>query len=600
MKSGDQTSAFFSIPTTVLLLSACLAVASLTACAPRLTAPAPDVAAGAVDGTGYRFLRWKEGLAIIIWYDFRGDSGSSSTSSGGDLGSPSTYTIHGYAESEDGDRFEWEVETSDGKSARFRIDGRPYDLSQGTLFIVSTADGLADVTQLERGLSGVEPNHTSVAAFARGNAELAPLVGAAPPSSGESPLPTPVQIPSNPVTVETTSPSASSDGYTLEEAEGMIREHLWNQRPFFSRDLHIPIQELPVPEIREHLPVQIFRVTDGLFARETFLIEGDTVVRLGSAEGGRGVTSLKVSDLDWDGTAEVLFTYSSGSPVYHSRIGMVAPAYGETRTYEAGTAYLGDVALVKDGMTHVVVKAVAPDDETATLRYGETLGLLVIHEGEDEVKLELHVAEGLPDDLIQNLVSISALPELAPDTSVDSHRGIRFAFDHTIADQAVAEVAPGPVEGAPSWAAQPAHVQFSFVGYALPTRFPAPRLIVYPVARFEEVNEGAAATIADLRRLLADTPASPDTIPFLPPFSASQMMRPGGVRQLPRRRRRPLPDPVRQPGPSHQQSGGLLRLPGTHRRRGDGGLSDPPRLPHHLARGSDRVRRQSRRPRGEL
>jgi len=372
MKCGGHAGPFFSILATALLLSACLVIASVAACAPRLTAPAADVAAGAVGGTGYRFLRWKQGLAVMIWYDFRGDSGSSSTSSGGGLGAPSTYTIHGYAESEDGDRFEWEAETSDG---------------------------------------------------------------------------------------------------------------------------------------------------------ETFLIKGDTVLRLGTAAGGRGVTSLKLSDLDWDGTAEVLFTYNFESGIYHSRIGMYAPAYDQERTYEAQTAYLGDVALVKDALTHVMVKAVAPDDETSTLRYGETLGLLVIDQGEDEVELELHVAEGLPDDLLHNLLSISTLPELEPDTSVDSHRGIHFTFDHTIAEQAVAEVAPGPVEGAPSWAAQPAHVQFSFVGYALPTRFPAPRLIVYPVARFEEVNEGAAATVADLRRLLADEPASPETISFLPPFSSSQVMR---------------------------------------------------------------------------
>ena len=143
----------------LILLLALLLTA--TACAPRTTTPAPAVAAGAVDGTGYRFLRWNEGLAILIWYDFRGDSGSSSTSSGGNFGQLPTYTIHGYAESEDGERFEWEVETTDGETARFRLAGEPYDLSQGTLFIVTMEGGRADVTQLEQDLSDVEPNHAS-------------------------------------------------------------------------------------------------------------------------------------------------------------------------------------------------------------------------------------------------------------------------------------------------------------------------------------------------------------------------------------------------------------------------------------------------------
>jgi hypothetical protein len=238
----------------------------------------------------------------------------------------------------------------------------------------------------------------------------------------------PVHTPSDQNAVEMTVSPAPATGRTLEEAEEIIREHLWNQSPSFARDLPVPVRELPVPEISEQLPVQIFRVTDGLFAQETFLIEEETVVRLGSAEGGRGVTSLKVSDLDWDGTAEVLFAYSIGSPVYHSRIGMVAPAYDATRTYEAGTAYLGDVALVEDGLTHVMVKAVAADDETSTLRYRETLGLLVIDPGEDDAKLELHVAEGLPDDLRRNLTSVSALPELAPETAVS----VILPISHTL------------------------------------------------------------------------------------------------------------------------------------------------------------------------
>jgi hypothetical protein len=127
----------------------------------------------------------------MIWYDFRADSGSSSASSGGGLGASPTYTIRGYAESEDGDRFEWEVETTDGQTARFRLDGEPYDLSDGTLFIVRIEAGRADVTQLERDLSDVEPNHTSIVAFARDDPDLVPLVGAPPRPSGESPPPTP-------------------------------------------------------------------------------------------------------------------------------------------------------------------------------------------------------------------------------------------------------------------------------------------------------------------------------------------------------------------------------------------------------------------------
>jgi hypothetical protein len=249
--------ACFSVLATALLLSTCLAVAGVAACAPRITAPVAEVAAGAVEWAGYRFLRWRQGLAIMIWYDFRGDSGSSSTSSGGGLGTLSTYTIHGYAESEDGDRFEWEVETSDGETARFRLDGESYDLSRGTLFIVRMEHGRADIIQLERDLSGVEPNHASIVAFARGDADLAPLDGAAPPPTPESPVPTPLSDAStcrNGECGQITRSSTSSDRRTLEEAEEMIRQHLWTRRPFFRRDLNIPIRELPVSDTISLLP----------------------------------------------------------------------------------------------------------------------------------------------------------------------------------------------------------------------------------------------------------------------------------------------------------------------------------------------------------
>jgi hypothetical protein len=218
----------------------------------------------------------------------------------------------------------------------------------------------------------------------------------------------PVEMPSNSVTVEIDSSGVSNDRLRPEEAEELVRDYLHSEQPNLGTDFPLPMQELPEPEVWVHLPVQIFRVTDGTFACETFLAYDGTVVKLGTAVGGQGITSLRVSDLDGDGTAELLFTYSFGSGIHQSRIGMYAPAYAEDRVFEAETAYLGDVGLVREDMSHVAVRLVEADDETSILRYLDTLGHLAIQQHEDQVRLVLQVAENLPEDVRQNLIATSA------------------------------------------------------------------------------------------------------------------------------------------------------------------------------------------------
>jgi len=218
----------------------------------------------------------------------------------------------------------------------------------------------------------------------------------------------PVQIPANTVTVDIDGAGDLPCRRRPEEAEEMVRDHLHSQKPGLSPGFPLPMPELPVPEVWEHLPVQIFRVSDGPFARETFLIHDETVLRLGTAVGGKGVTSMRIADLDEDGSAELLFAYSFGSGIHQSRIAMYAPAYSEDRIYEAETAYLGDVGLVKEDMSHVAVRVVESDEGSLVLRYGETLGHLMIQIHEDEARLVLQVAEDLPDDVRKNLTQTAA------------------------------------------------------------------------------------------------------------------------------------------------------------------------------------------------
>jgi len=209
----------------------------------------------------------------------------------------------------------------------------------------------------------------------------------------------PVEIPSNSLRLAITNSSASPVRRTPAEATEMIQDYLQSQHPQLNPDVRLPLEELPMPEAWESLRVQLFRITEGPFVNESFLIKADGVLRIGEATGGRGLTSLEITDLDKDGTAELLFTYAFGSGLHQSRIGMYAPAYGPGRTFEAGTGYFGDLGLVKEDMSTVSVRVVESDEAALTLRYLELLGSLAIEVHGDQVELVLRLAADLPDNV---------------------------------------------------------------------------------------------------------------------------------------------------------------------------------------------------------
>ena len=71
----------------------------------------------------------------------------------------------------------------------------------------------------------------------------------------------------------------------------------------------------------------------------------------------------------------------------------------------------------------------------------------------------------------------------------------------------------------------PEHVQYQFEGYALTDTFHKPRLYVYSVSEFVSGSDVGAGVINDLEQFLAERPATPASIPFLPIWTAGQMIR---------------------------------------------------------------------------
>ncbi len=159
-----------------------LAVLALSGCMTRSTPPGASTAAGAVGAGAYTFLQCNEGLTIMIWDDI----GESHSNHGTGSTSDPVFRQSGQAESPDGRSYYYQVESEDGISGRFTIDGKEFDLSQGTLFLVKTRGGETRVQQLSRDLlevsfDEVSFNNEAFWGFAASDPDVAELI-----SHGES------------------------------------------------------------------------------------------------------------------------------------------------------------------------------------------------------------------------------------------------------------------------------------------------------------------------------------------------------------------------------------------------------------------------------
>ncbi|MCX7044417.1 MAG: hypothetical protein NTX50_02885 [Candidatus Sumerlaeota bacterium] len=105
---------------------------------------------------GFTYSRWKEGLAIMVCYDIVGMHESGQI--------PSNFALmkHVWRIKGSDREFGWQVETKDGRTAKFTLDGKDYDLTKGALFLVKTKAGGTQVQQLNHDLSGMQSTSDSL------------------------------------------------------------------------------------------------------------------------------------------------------------------------------------------------------------------------------------------------------------------------------------------------------------------------------------------------------------------------------------------------------------------------------------------------------
>ncbi len=117
----------------------------------------------------FEFFRWWDGLTILIVEDVRGFSFA--------RGSGDNYHWEYAVDNDHGLRFECQVDTTDGKTATFRIDDKEYDLSEGTLFVIKAKDDKVEVHQLNRDLAALPFDSAAIRTLLKNDAEVRKIFG---------------------------------------------------------------------------------------------------------------------------------------------------------------------------------------------------------------------------------------------------------------------------------------------------------------------------------------------------------------------------------------------------------------------------------------
>jgi hypothetical protein len=111
-------------------------------------------------------------ISLLVWSDLTdGPIGQ-----GGESALFGSTICKGFASSADGRRIDWEWKEPKAKGGDFQINRTPYDLANGTLFLVSTRGGKVRVTQVDVDLSKVQSDKQGFEAFAKNEPTVARFI----------------------------------------------------------------------------------------------------------------------------------------------------------------------------------------------------------------------------------------------------------------------------------------------------------------------------------------------------------------------------------------------------------------------------------------
>jgi LysM repeat protein len=153
---------------------------------------------------------------------------------------------------------------------------------------------------------------------------------------------------------------------SVDEAAVLVRAWIMDNNAGMDPDALFPLREFSLDqdfntgardELWQRMGAQVYKITGGVMQYETFLIKDRQVWELGSGFGGSGVSSMVVTDLDANGWPELVYTYSFGSGIHQSSLGMATEGSGEMEIVEASDIrFPGDLRLERQDDQTLVLK----------------------------------------------------------------------------------------------------------------------------------------------------------------------------------------------------------------------------------------------------
>jgi len=199
-------------------------------------------------------------------------------------------------------------------------------------------------------------------------------------------------------------PERDTSGRWSEKAVSRaIQEYYQAQYPDLSRQVKFPVKELTTDDIWQYLTIQVFQVTGDIYENETFIFNNDTLIQMGTAFGGSGVTDMVISDLDQDNLAELFFTYSFGSGIHRTRFAVYAPKYDQENIIECDSEYYGDTRIEAKTYQDVRLKIIEYQADGSEAEYAYTLGSLSLVKDNQVMILNLEINPSLPDKYYEGI-----------------------------------------------------------------------------------------------------------------------------------------------------------------------------------------------------
>jgi hypothetical protein len=176
----------------------------------------------------------------------------------------------------------------------------------------------------------------------------------------------------------------------VEEAEKLVRDFIFKENPKMNPEAQFPVKDITIKAVWDRLGAQVFQVTEGVRAHETYVIKDKKVYHIGSGFGGHGVASMVVADPNGDGRDKLIFAYSWGSGIHRSHVGVFDLLAKEPEQVVAAQAYYGGLGdlMVQNG-----------EKQTVEVFAGkEKVGRLILEGKEGALKVAIRLSDDLSAD----------------------------------------------------------------------------------------------------------------------------------------------------------------------------------------------------------